>query len=153
MGAGQTRAGAQTAATTTARTRAAHKTDSDAIGGAFRSHLQQREVLKFGYVPMGDSASGEGFGGFHVLRYGRGRGLLGRRPPVVAARNETHFAPFATWDPRIGHCKPNVRRLGAKDLQKDGFASQQVWYWSIAWNPSKYGQYMEGWTGPDPSKY
>ena len=112
MGAGQTRAGAQTAATTTARTRAAHKIDSDAIGGAFRSHLQRREVLKFGYVPMGDSASGEGFEGFHVLRYGRGRGLLGRRPPVVAARNETHFAPFATWDPRIGYCKPNVRRLG-----------------------------------------
>jgi len=28
-----------------------------------------------------------------------------------------------------------------KDLSKDGFASRQVWYWTIAEDPSKYWKY------------
>ena len=36
-----------------------------------------------------------------------------------------------------------LQHVPAKDLQKKGFASRQVWYWTIAEDPSKYWKYIE----------
>ena len=45
------------------------------------------------------------------------------------------------------------RSLAIKAPDKDGFAPQQVWYWTMDEVPSKYWKYMEGWAEPEPSKY
>ena len=86
MGAGQTRAGAQTAATTTARTRAAHKADSERVGDVWNVL-----VLVRAHSEIGNRC--EGLIGFHVS-HREGGAVFSRVGDQQSPRPMSFIAPF-----------------------------------------------------------